>query len=115
MPRAEVIKLGKREGHTEITLKRAAKKLRVVSTPDTTKRGNPATWSLTDSGSSISDQLPMIPNQQPTDQEQHTQTGDFGSRSNVEPKPASTADTLADDHDDPAARISDHQPMIRNP
>lgn len=75
IPRSEAITLGKREGHAERTLERAAERYGVVVTRAEGVKGRPSTWSAPDYPPLVSRQTPVAGNQQAPDQGKHHPEG----------------------------------------
>jgi AAA domain len=80
--RAELVKLAKPEGITEMTLKRASQRLRVIKERDATKEGRPSTWSLPEYGSTSTGQEGVTRTPQASDQHKHGEKGEYGSQVN---------------------------------
>jgi hypothetical protein len=92
----EVVKEARVEGITDMTLKRAAKAIPVVSERDDALQGRPATWSLPAGyGSRVMGQEGMTRNPQPSDQGKQGELEGYGSRTEHDPKPRIEG---ADDH-----------------
>jgi hypothetical protein len=80
MPRTEVIKLGKSEGHHERTLERAAaERVKIISQRDETERGRPSTWWHPDYPPSTFGGKPLADNRQAADQQKRADQPGFPS------------------------------------
>lgn len=77
VPKAEIVRLGRAEGHQERTLQRAREALRVVVERDESARGRPSTWALPDYVPTITCQTPLARNLEGPDQGKHNGQGGF--------------------------------------
>jgi hypothetical protein len=84
--RKELIKLGRAEGHTEATLKRARERIEAVIVRDEETRRRPSTWYHPDYSPPVTDQTAMSRNQEAADQQKRTPALGFGSDKESGPK-----------------------------